>query len=125
MTDLQTIELNDNMRLCSFDIENMYTNIPKTNVINIISNIINEDKDINKNYQQKIIHILKVVLEQNYFQTDEYYKQTDGLAMGAPTSATIAETYMQYMEHTQIYSILIKQQIVAYFRYVDDINNIR
>jgi hypothetical protein len=52
---------------------------------------------------------------------NEYYKQTDGLAMGAPTSAIIAETYMQYMEHTQIYPILVKQQIVAYFRYVDDI----
>jgi hypothetical protein len=29
----------------------------------------------------------------------EYYKQTDGLAMGAPTSAIIPETYIQYMEH--------------------------
>jgi hypothetical protein len=28
---------------------------------------------------------------------------------------------MQYMEHTQIYPILTKQQIVAYFRCVDDI----
>jgi hypothetical protein len=51
MADLQIIELNDNMRLCSFDVENMYTNIPKTEIINIISNIINEDKDINKDYQ--------------------------------------------------------------------------
>jgi hypothetical protein len=29
------------------------------------------------------------------------HRQTDGLAMGAPTSAIIAETYIQYMEHTQ------------------------
>jgi hypothetical protein len=43
--------------------------------------------------------------------------------MRAPTSSILAETYLQHMEHTQIYSILIKQQIVvvAYFRYVDDI----
>jgi hypothetical protein len=100
----------------------MYTNIPKTDIINIISNIINEDKDINKDYQYEIIQILKTVLEQNYFQIDnEYYKQTDGLAMGALALAIMAETYMQYMEHTQIYPILTKQQIVAYFRYVDDI----
>jgi hypothetical protein len=30
MTDLKTIELNKDTRLCSFDITNMYTNIPKT-----------------------------------------------------------------------------------------------
>jgi hypothetical protein len=41
--------------------------------------------------------------------------------MGAPTSSILAETYIQYMEHTQIYPILVKQQIITYFRYVDDI----
>jgi hypothetical protein len=41
--------------------------------------------------------------------------------MGAPTSAILEERYIQHMEHTQIYSILIKKQIVTYFRYIDDI----
>jgi hypothetical protein len=41
--------------------------------------------------------------------------------MGAPTSAVLVETYIQNMEHKQIYPILIKHQIVGYFRYVDDI----
>jgi hypothetical protein len=43
--------------------------------------------------------------------------------MGAPTSAILAETYVQHMEHMQIhvYPILIKQHIIGYFRYVDDI----
>jgi hypothetical protein len=38
----------------------------------------------------------------------------------SPTSSILAETYIQHMEHKQIYPILIKQQIIAYFRYVDD-----
>jgi ABC-type Na+ transport system ATPase subunit NatA len=60
-------------------------------------------------------------MKQNYFQVhQEYYEQTDGLSMGAPTSSMLAETYMQHMEHKQIYPILTKQQILAYFRYVDD-----
>jgi hypothetical protein len=68
------------------------------------------------------MHILERVTEQNYFQFDqEYYKQTDELALGGPTSSILAETYVQHMERTQIYPILIKQQIIAYFRYVDDI----
>jgi hypothetical protein len=41
--------------------------------------------------------------------------------MGAPTSSILAESYMQHTEDTQIYPILIQQQIIAYFRYVDDI----
>jgi hypothetical protein len=123
MTDLQTIENNENIRLCSFYVENMYTNIPKDDIINIISNIINKYQDISKNYQCQIIQTLKTTLEQNYFHIDnEYYKQTNGLAMGALTSVIIAETYMQHMEHTQMYPILIKQQIVGYFQYVDDIS---
>jgi hypothetical protein len=40
ITDLKTIQININTRICSFDIENMYTNIPRVNTINIISNII-------------------------------------------------------------------------------------
>jgi hypothetical protein len=67
-------------------------------------------------------HILTIVIDQNYFQFDlEYYEQNDGLAMGAPTSAISAETYIRSMEHTQIHHILNTQQIIAYFRYVDDI----
>jgi hypothetical protein len=41
--------------------------------------------------------------------------------MGAPTSAIIAETYLQHLEHNQVYNLLIKHQITGYFRYVDDI----
>jgi hypothetical protein len=46
---------------------------------------------------------MNTILEQNYFQHHhKYYKQTDGLAMGAPTSAILAEIYIQNMEHTNI-----------------------
>jgi hypothetical protein len=37
------------------------------------------------------------------------------------TSSILAETYIQHMEHKQIYPILKIQQIIAYLRYFDDI----
>jgi hypothetical protein len=40
--------------------------------------------------------------------------------MGAPTSV-FSEIFLQFIEHTVIFDILIKQHIVGYFRYVDDI----
>jgi hypothetical protein len=45
----------------------------------------------------------------------------EGLAMGAPTSAILAETYIQHMEHKHLYQILLKHKIAGYFRYVEDI----
>jgi hypothetical protein len=37
ITDLQSMEINKNMRMFSFDITNMYTNIPKLDKISIIN----------------------------------------------------------------------------------------
>jgi hypothetical protein len=45
-------------------------------------------------------------MEENYFEFDQqYYRHTDGLAMGAPTSLILAKTYIQHMEYKQIYPI--------------------
>jgi hypothetical protein len=123
-TDLQTIEINEDVRICSFDIQNMYTNIPKLEVIDIITNIKENGPKITKTTQEEITNILKSIIEQNCFQVNEqYYAQTEGLAMGAPTSAILAEVlvYIQHMEHKQLYPILTRHQIMGYFRYVDDI----
>jgi hypothetical protein len=44
--------------------------------------------------------------------------------MEAPTSAVLAETFIQYLEHTKLIKILNKRQIIDYHRSVDDINYI-
>jgi hypothetical protein len=43
------------------------------------------------------------------------------LAMGPPTSAILADTFIQYLEHKIIYQIFKKHQIIDYYQYVDDI----
>jgi hypothetical protein len=102
-TDLQSIEINEDVRICSFDIENIHTNIPKLEVINIIKNIMENDPEIKKDEQEEIINILKSMMDQYYFQfNQQYYKQTVGLAMGAPTSAILAEVYIQYIDHKNL-----------------------
>jgi hypothetical protein len=63
------------MRICSLDIENMYTNIPKRDTINIINNIQESNPEINMNIWKEILYILQTVMEQNYFQfNQQYYK---------------------------------------------------
>jgi hypothetical protein len=39
ITELKTIEINEDTRMCSFDIKDIYTNIPKVEVINIIKTV--------------------------------------------------------------------------------------
>jgi hypothetical protein len=81
------------MRICSFDIENMYTNIPKIDTINIINSILEGNKETNRSTQKEIVYLLQTVWNRIILNfTQQYYKQTDGLAMGAPTSSTLAET---------------------------------
>jgi hypothetical protein len=117
VTDLKTIELSNDMRICSFDIDDMYiTIIPKRDIINVINSILESNTKVHTNNQNEIIQILQIVVEQNYFQFEkQYYKQTDGLAMGVPTSARLAETCIEHMEHKHIYPVLNTQQTIAYF----------
>jgi hypothetical protein len=53
--NLNKLEINENIKLCSFDISNMYTNIPLTETINIIQNILNNDQQTPLNIKQELI----------------------------------------------------------------------
>jgi hypothetical protein len=70
----------------------------------------------------ELLQLCNVVLTQNYFTfLSPAYLQNSGLAMGAPNSSIFSEIYLQYLEGTQLLDILIRHQIIGYFRYVDDI----
>lgn len=56
-------------------------------------------------------------MEPNYFEFDQ---QCYNFAIGSSTPSILAETYRQHEEYTQIYQIIIEQQINVYFRYVYD-----
>ena len=48
-----------------------------------------------------------MILTQNYFRFNNIQdSQKQGLAMGAPSSSTLSEVYLQFLENTQIYNIL-------------------
>jgi hypothetical protein len=68
---------------------------------------------MSKEEKEELLCILDMILEQNYLQFDnQFFKQNEGLTMGAPASAILAETFIQHLEHTIIYKILNKHQIV-------------
>jgi hypothetical protein len=41
--------------------------------------------------------------------------------MGAPTSSIFSEIYLQFLENTIIYNIIVEHKIIGCFHYMDDI----
>jgi hypothetical protein len=100
----------------------MYTSIPTMEVKQIIKDNFDRDYHTKQDDKKVLLSLINIILEQNCIQfNNHFYRQHNGLAMVAPTSAIFAETFIQFLEHTVIYKILEKHQIIDYYRHVDDI----
>ena len=99
----------------------MCKNIPTDELLIIIESTCNNNDD-EEGLKRDILKLLKVVIDQNYFQfMARTYVQHYGLAMGAPTSSILSEFYLQHLENSKICDILLNFNILGYFRYVDDL----
>ena len=99
----------------------VYTNIATDELLTIIESVC-KNNYVEEGLKRDILKLLKVVIDQNYFQfMDQTYVQHNGLAMGAPTSSILSEVYLQHLENSKIYDILLNFNVMGYFRYVDDL----
>ena len=95
MKDLRAIPYDRNMKFASLDLTNMYSNVPTNELMTILKNIC-ENSNIKKKTVRDIMKITRVLIQQNYFQyQNTTYVQTEGLAMGAPTSSIFSEIFLQ------------------------------
>jgi hypothetical protein len=68
-------------------------------VKNITKDVLNRDYFTNQEDKYEPLNLASTILEQNYIQfNNHFYKQHDGLAMGAPTTAIFAEIFLQFLE---------------------------
>jgi len=66
---------------------------------------------------KELILMTLTILKQNYFESkNNFYVQNKGLAMMAPTSSVLSEIYLQFIEHTAIYKVLLQNNILRYFQ---------
>ena len=85
MKDLSDIPYDNNIKLASFDVTNMYINIPTDKFPNIIQSLCSINH-INPTKQSEILHLCSVIINQSYFKfNDSYFIQKTGLAMDTPT----------------------------------------
>ena len=118
--ELIKLEITDNHKLISFDIKDLYVNIPIQETIKIVQKKMTKNNDPQKT--QQIIKLLKVILEQNYYSfRQQIFQPTQGVAMGSPISGLIAELFLQHFEEIHLKHILDAKKITYHTRYVDDI----
>ena len=66
--------------------------------------------------------LLKIILNQNYFSFQgQIYQPNKGESMGSPISGTMAEIFLQHLEHTHVKHLIESNILSFYTRYVDDI----
>ena len=106
MNDLVEIPLNQNLRFVSFDIENMYSNVPTNNLINIVKFMCSKQNHDDRPAKE-LIKMTRIILKQNYFkfQNSFMFKKLD-LQWVAPTSSILSEKYI----YIYIYSTSNTQQ---------------
>jgi hypothetical protein len=86
LEDLLDIPFDKDLKFISSNIENMYSNIPITELTKI--EVMCKQNRFNTEIKNEIIKICNILTKQNYFQYEDLqYIQEDGLAMGAPTSS--------------------------------------
>ena len=139
LTDkLQSIELQDNEELVSFDVSALFTSIPVNQALDVINKLtIQHQTDMDFKYKvgkawyevtdhldrKDVIALLKVVLNNCVFSFQEkFYKQLHRTAMGSPCLPVVANIYMEYFEKRASGPELpISFTINTWLRYVDDV----
>jgi hypothetical protein len=111
-----------NSTLASFDITNLYTNIPVPQTLSILKNQL-QHNNLQEEYIMEIMKALNIITSQNYFNTQEqFFHQPEGLPMGSPISSILAEIFLQHIERTHILNNnKYAHKIIYWYRYVDDI----
>lgn len=117
------LEIKDHHTLASFDVVNLYTNVPIKVTLEILEKNLKTQNTLNTDSRKELMHLLRLTLEQNYFTFEgKFYFQPDGLAMGSPLSGILSEIYLNHIENEYILSDKNphSSKILHYSRYVDD-----
>jgi len=118
--DLTKLKRDENHRMITFDITDLYVNIPITETLAITKHLLSEHNDEHTTTQ--MLMLLETVLQQNYFSfQNNTYQPEKGISMGSPISNTVAEIFLQHLENTHLKHILESKHIIFYTRYVDHI----
>ena len=112
--------------MVSLDVTSLYTNSPVVDTLNIIKDYVNNDDQFTRKMTippDKFLDLVHLVLTTTWCTFNfQFYRQTDGVAMGGPASSTTAEIYMQAYKRTAITTVLHPTKVME--RFADDVYSI-
>ena len=107
----------------SFDVKALFTSIPQDFALECIKTFLQSNNSIFQKTKlniQEICDMISLCFQAAFFKFDgNIFHQVIGTPMGSPASVVIAEIVMQRIE--QLIMPLIENQIIFWYRYVDDV----
>ena len=115
--DIKDIKLDDDEVLVSFDVSSLYTNVPvKEAIKEAAEKLYAGNVTLPPVDKETFIVLAELATTDVLMWThDGYYRQTDGLAMGAPPAPPLANLWLNKFDP------IIKDEAKLYERYVDDV----
>ena len=119
---VKTSRLSHGGFMCSFDVVNLFTNVPLKEVIDICANAIYHNDSIDTDpttlSENSFRELLEMVTSGVEFSFDNtMFRQIDGVAMGSPLGPILANIFVGFYED----KIPANQWPELYSRYVDDV----
>ena len=106
----------------SFDVVSLFTNVPLKETINIIADYLYpEVGDSCMPFPKKsFVKLMTIATGGLFLHQEDFFTQTDGVAMGNPLGPTLANFFLAHLE-TTYFSQFPGIKPKCYLRYVDDI----
>ena len=119
---IRTLENSNNHTMVSFDVDNLYTNVPVNEAIEItLDTLYKRDNPppilFNRTQLKTLLQMSVCHIPFRFL--DKVYIQTDGVAMGSPLGPILADLFMSKLE-TKL-NRFSKNRPILWLRYVDDI----
>ena len=107
-------------KMISFDVKNLFRNVPLNETIGIILTKVYEENKINTKIPKSILkELLYLCTKHAYFKfNNEIYIQCDGVAMGSPLGPLLANIFMMSLEDNTLPKLEL--HLCNWKRYVDD-----
>ena len=109
--------------MASFDVENLFTNIPLNETIEIaLLNLFPTPNSSCIGFTRSMFKtLLELAVNNTYFMfNNSFYRQTEGLGMGSPLGPTFANIFMCNFEENWLNKCPQDFKPIHYYRYLDD-----
>ena len=121
--EITSLKNSNKLFMCSFDVENLFTNVPLQETIDIcIDTLFYDDTVLIKGFnKQQFSKLMNLALKDTYFVFNgKMYQQIDGCSMGSPTGPVLANAFLCHHEQLWLDNCPSTFKPKYYRRYVDD-----